>query len=103
MIRQLVAVRYRDGTPVSVKSALMDDLAALRSRIHGIVDSQVRANVSVEERIVRGFHDLFWFDFRDEAVSDAYLADAGHKAVGARLVAELEGGADGVFVCDFTL
>ena len=103
MIRQLVAVRYRDGTPVSVKSALMDDLAALRSRIDGIVDFQVRANVSVEDRIVRGFRDLFWFDFHDEAVRDACLADAAHKSVGARLVAALEGGPDGDFVCDFTL
>jgi hypothetical protein len=103
MIRHLVAVRYRDGTPDSVKSALMDDLAALRSRIDGIVDFQVRANISVENAMVRGFRDLFWFDFCDEAVRDAYLADAEHQAIGARLVAELDGGADGVFVCDFAL
>jgi hypothetical protein len=103
MIRHLVAVRYRKETPDDVKAALMGDLAALRSRIEGIVDFQVRANISVEDAMVRGFRDLFWFDFRDEAVRDAYLADAGHRAVGARLVSELDGGADGVFVCDFAL
>ena len=60
-----------------------------------------RRNVSVEDPLVRGFRDLFWFDFRDAEVRDAYLADTVHQAVGARLVAELDGGPDGVFVCDF--
>ena len=47
--------------------------------------------------------DMFWFDFRDVAVRDTYLADPTHQAIGARLVAALEGGADGVFVCDIEL
>ena len=50
---------------------------------------------------MRDFRDLFWFDFRDTAVRDAYLVDEVHQAIGARIVAELEGGADGVFVMDF--
>ncbi|MYA88223.1 MAG: Dabb family protein, partial [Boseongicola sp. SB0662_bin_57] len=45
----------------------------------------------------------FWFDFRDASVRDAYLADEMHQRIGARLVAELEGGADGVFVLDFEM
>lgn len=101
MIRHLVALRFRDGTPDAVKAGLMDDLAGLAGRVDGILDFQVRANVSVEDSKVRGFRDLFWFDFRDEASRDAYLADAEHKAIGARLVAALDGGPDGVFVCDF--
>jgi hypothetical protein len=101
MIRHLVALRFRAGTPEADKAALMRDLAGLSGRIDGILDFQVRANVSVEDAMVRGFRDLFWFDFRDEATRDAYLADPEHRAIGARLVAALEGGADGVFVCDF--
>ena len=66
-----------------------------------------RVRVAGEEAddssLVRGFEDVFWFDFRDLAVRDAYLADPVHQAVGTRLVAELEGGADGVFVCDVAL
>ena len=39
-------------------------------------------------------------EFRDLAVRDAYLVDPVHQAVGGRIVAELDGGADGVFVFD---
>lgn len=101
MIRHLVALRFPQDTPEATKDALYADLAALSSRIDGILDFQVRRNVSVEDELVRGFRELFWFDFRDTAVRDRYLVDAEHKAVGARLVAELEGGPEGVFVCDF--
>ena len=101
MIRHLVCLRYRAGTPDDRKAALMAELKGLTGRIDGILDFQVRANVSVEDEMVRGYRDLFWFDFRDAAVRDAYLVDAEHKAIGGRLVAELEGGRDGVFVADF--
>ena len=101
MIRHLVALRFKAGTPAETKQALYDDLAALDARIDGILDFQSRANVSVEDPLVRGFRDLFWFDFRDTGVRDTYLDDQVHKAIGARIVAELDGGADGVFVMDF--
>lgn len=100
MIRHLVAVRFKPGTVEAKKQEIYDDLAGLSRRIDGILDFQARTNVSVEDPLVRGFRDLFWFDFRDVAVRDAYLADEVHQAIGARLVAELEGGLDGVFVCD---
>ena len=101
MIRHLVALNFRDGTPQSTKDQLMADLAGLSGHIDGIIDFQVRANVSVEDPVVRGFRDLFWFDFRDTGVRDTYLEDTAHQAIGARIVAETEGGLDGVFVCDF--
>lgn len=101
MIRHLVAVRFKAGTEQSVKDQIYVDLAALSGRIDGILDFQARANISVEDALVRGFRDVFWFDFRDVSVRDTYLEDAVHQAIGARLVAELEGGADGVFVIDF--
>lgn len=101
MIRHFVAIRFKEETPDSVKRGLMDELAGLRERIDGILDFQARPNVSVELPLVRGFLDVFWFDFRDTGVRDAYLEDDVHQAIGARMVAELEGGADGVFVFDF--
>ncbi len=101
MIRHLVALRFKPGTAEATKEALYADLAALSSRIDGIIDFQSRANVSVEVDKVRDYRDLFWFDFRDEGVRDTYLDDAVHKEIGGRLVAELEGGAEGVFVFDF--
>lgn len=101
MIRHLVALRFRPGTPEAVKSGLMAELDGLRGRIPGILDFQQRRNISVEDALVRDFRDLFWFDFADEAVRAAYLGDAVHQAIGARIVAELDGGAEGVFVFDF--
>lgn len=103
MIRHLVALRYKPGTPDDVKDGLMKDLAGLSGHIDGILDFQVRRNVSTEDEVVRGFRDLFWFDFRDLAVRDAYLVDPMHQGIGARLVEQLEGGADGVSVYDFAL
>jgi hypothetical protein len=39
-------------------------------------------------------------DFPDATARDAYLADGKHKAAGARLVAALEGGDEGLLVFD---
>lgn len=103
MIRHLVHLRFRDDVSAATKSALYDRLAALSRHIDGILDFQARANVSVETPLVRGFLDMFWLDFRDHAVRDAYLGDPTHKAIGADIVAQLVGGAEGVFVCDIEM
>ena len=101
MIRHFVALRFREETSERAKAVLMADLANLAHRLDGVLDFQVRRNVSVEDSMARGFRYLFWFDFRDEAARDAYLANDRHMAIGERIVAELEGGEDGVFVADF--
>lgn len=103
MIRHLVTLRFKPGTRAETKQGLYDDLARLGEHIDGIIDFQSRINVSVEDPLVRDYRDLFWFDFRDTDVRDTYLADATHQAIGARIVEELEGGADGVFVFDFVI
>ena len=101
MIRHLVALRFRAGTSDETKQALFAELDGLKSRIDGIIDFQARPNVSVEDPLVRGFRDVFWFDFRDTGVRDQYLVDEVHQAIGGRIVAATEGGPDGVFVMDF--
>lgn len=99
MIRHIVALRFQAGTPESTKNALYTELAGLRSHIDGILSFHASRNVTVE-LLSRGFDDVFWFDFRDTAVRDAYLVHPAHQAIGARIVAETEGGPDGVFVFD---
>jgi len=42
-----------------VNRSLDCELAALKHRIDGILDFQSRANVSVEDPLVRDFRDLF--------------------------------------------
>ena len=103
MIRHSVHLRFRADITEAEKQSLYDALAALAGHIDGIVDFQHRKNVSVETPLVRDFNDMFWFDFRDRSVRDTYLIDPEHQAIGASIVETLEGGAEGVFVCDVEL
>jgi hypothetical protein len=100
MIRHLVHLRFRSDVSDETKQALYDRLNALRDHIDGIEDVQSRRNISIEDPLVRDFRDMFWCDFRDASVRQVYLDDPVHQAIGADIVAQLEGGADGVFVCD---
>lgn len=103
MIRHIVALRYRPEISADQKSGMMSDLAALRGHLQGVLDFRSFVNVSPEEPLVRGFLDLFWFDFQDAAARDAYLEDEAHKAVGGRIGAACQGGAEGVLVMDVEL
>lgn len=103
MIRHLVHVRFRSDVTPAQKQGLYDQLAGLSGHIDGIVDFQYRTNVSVETPLVRGFNDMFWFDFEDATVRDTYLVDEVHQRIGGQIVAAVEGGPDGVFVCDIEL
>lgn len=103
MIRHLVTVRFQARTTAAAKSAIFGKLDDLATQLNGVLDFQSRANISVEDHLVRGFLDLFWFDFVDEAARDAYLIDATHQAIGAELVAMADGGLDGLNVVDFTV
>ena len=100
MIRHIVALRFKSGISAADKDAIYVDLQRLSGHIEGILGFHAGPNVSVELPVVRGFNDVFWFDFRDVAVRDVYLADPVHQAIGGRIVAATEGGIDGVFVFD---
>lgn len=103
MIRHIVALKFRNGVSLEKKQQLYAELKALSGHIDGILDFRTFVNVSPEVPVVRGFHDVFWFDFRDAHVRDVYLEHPAHKVAGANLVGETEGGLDGVFVADVEL
>lgn len=103
MIRHMVFLRFAKGTAEDTISGLYADLAGLSDHIDGILGFQSRDNISVEDALVRDFRHMFWIDFRDAKARDIYLIDETHQAIGGRIVAELEGGAEGVFVCDIEL
>jgi len=103
MIRHIVALKFRTDVSAEKKQHLYAELEALSDQIEGILDFRTFANVSPEVPVVRGFHDVFWFDFRDAEVRDTYLEHPAHKAAGKKLVAATDGGLDGIFVADIEL
>ena len=103
MIRHIVALKFRDDVSPEMRADLYRELASLSDHIAGILDFRTFANISPETPVVRGFRDLFWFDFQDVHVRDLYLDHPAHLAVGAKLVAATEGGVDGIFVADVAL
>lgn len=103
MIRHLVFLRYAAATSVETKRDILADLAKLQQEIEGILAFGHGPNISPEEGVVHGFKDMFWFDFRDSAVRDAYFENETHKSVAARINAAADSGTAGVFVCVIAL
>ena len=102
MIRHCVFVNFRGDVPATERTAIHADLEALRSVVDGMDTVHFGANVSPEP-FARGFSHGFTIDFRDAAARDAYLVHEAHQRAGARLVAALEGGTDGLMVFDLDI
>lgn len=98
MIRHCVFVKFRTEVPAAEREAIYDGIRALKGHLD-ILDMSFGPNVS-PEGLGKGFNDGFVIGFRDAATRDVYLADPAHQAAGARLVAALEGGVDGLIVFD---
>jgi hypothetical protein len=71
-----------------------DDVTAPRA------DRQAQAAARITPGSVRELRPSPWLGCRDVALRDASPVDPVRQAAGGRIVAELEGGADGVFVVD---
>jgi hypothetical protein len=99
MIQHIVLVKFRADVDAAARRAIYDDLAGLMDRLPGYVGFAAGPDVSVEG-IGRGYGEGFICTFADAAARDAYLVDAEHRAIGARLVAATEGGVDGLLVVD---
>jgi len=102
MIRHCVFATFRNDVPNAERIAIHADLEALRQVIDGMDAVKFSANVSPEP-FARGFTHGFTIDFRYAAARDAYLVHEAHQRTGARLVAALEGGTDGLMVFDLDL
>ncbi|RUT85290.1 MAG: Dabb family protein [Mesorhizobium sp.] len=102
MIRHCVFAKFRNDVAAAERMAIHSDLEALRQVIDGMDAVKFSANVSPEP-FARGFTHGFTIDFRDAAARDAYLVHEAHQRAGARLVAALEGGTDGLLVFDLEI
>ncbi|MBN9333498.1 Dabb family protein [Devosia sp.] len=102
MIRHCVLVRFRPEVTLQDRAAIYAELESLREVVPGFLAMSAGPNVS-PEGLHKGFIDGFTMDFVDEAARDTYLDHPDHKAAGARLVAALEGGRDGLIVFDMAV
>lgn len=100
MIRHCVFIRYREGVSPEAKAGINAEIAALKSRLPGLLAVHAGNNVSPETGMDKGYSEGFIVDFADARARDLYLADEEHRRTGAKIVAAAEGGIDGILVYD---
>ncbi|PWW04551.1 stress responsive alpha/beta barrel protein [Hoeflea marina] len=103
MIRHCVFIRFKPDIDRATRDGLFAEIADLRQALPGIAAVHVGANISPETGMDKGYADGFIVDFDTAEARDAYLADPGHQATGARLVAAAVGGVEGILVYDLDL
>lgn len=101
MIRHIVLVRFAATTPEAEIEAILAELAGLRQHLPGMLAFVAGPNTS-PEGLAKGFTHAFTVDFASAADRDAYLVHPAHQAAGARLVAALADGLDGLAVLDIS-
>lgn len=99
MIRHCVFVKFRPDVSADERAGIYSGLNALVGQIDGLLSADFGPNIS-PEGMAKGFNDGFIMNLADAAARDRYLVNPAHKAAGARLVAALEGGTDGLMVFD---
>lgn len=102
MIRHCVFLKLRSDIDATAREALFDALRGLKALLPGMLAISFSPNVS-PEGFGRGYDWAFIVDFADVAARDAYLVHPAHQAAGARLVAALEGGTEGLMVYDLAV
>jgi hypothetical protein len=99
MIRHVVLFKFRSGVSADERAEIYAGLNALVGQIEGLLSAAFGPNIS-PEGLGQGFNDGFIMDFVDAAARDRYLPHPAHQAAGAKLVAALEGGVQGLVVFD---
>lgn len=99
MIRHIVLIRFRPGVGEDAIAAIFADLAGIRDKVPGVLAIHAGRSES-PERIERGYLHGFTVDFAGWDALAAYQAHPDHRSVGAALVAQAQGGLDGILVFD---
>ena len=99
MIRHIVLLNLAPGHDSAELQSVMDELNALRSDIAGFIDFKHGPNRDFESMSPDCAY-AFTCDFADQDTSMAYIDNAKHRALGARLVGLCQGGAQGITVID---
>lgn len=99
MIRHCVYLRLRADADASELTDVMEGLGDLSGRLPGASGFFHGPNRDYELKSPDYPHG-FTIDFTDQAALANYAQNPEHRALGARLVALCEGGADGIIVYD---
>lgn len=99
MILHAVYLRLTTGADRSELAEVMSGLGSLTSKLDGMTNFRHGPNHDFEGKTLH-FPYGFVAEFVGVEALKAYAADEEHAALGARLVALCDGGADGIVVYD---
>jgi hypothetical protein len=99
-VKHVVLFRIKSETTDAEVNEIMATLTSLPGKVPGLLDFSGGA-YSSPEGLGKGFTHGFVMTFADEASRDAYLPHPEHEAVKAMIVAQLDGGLDGVVAFDW--
>lgn len=99
MIHHCVFFTFSDDVVDSVRSDILESLAALVDGIPGMVSFAFGPNADFEQKSSE-YRDGFVAVFEDHHALDRYATDPRHLELGQRLVASSVGGGDGIIVFD---
>ena len=99
MIRHIVLTKFKHGVPEGKIEELYAEFAALVAELPGACGFTGGRSESPEQ-IERGYMHGFVIDFDSWDALQNYTDNDDHKTLGGRLVADAEGGIDGILVLD---
>ena len=99
MIRHIVLTRFNPATTEEAIAEIYADLAALVRDLPGARDFRGGRSNSPED-LERGYRHGFTIDFDTWEALATYAENPVHRALGARLVENAEGGVEGLLVLD---
>lgn len=99
-IKHAVMLKLKAGTSPAKTREIFEALAALKSKIPGLLDFS-GGPYSSPEGLNQGFTHGFVMTFADAASRDGYLPHPAHDEVKQLIFPELEGGLAGVIAFDW--
>ena len=99
MIVHCVFCRFRGDVPPAQRREVLDALREFSIGLDGVLSFEWGPNRDFENRSA-GYSDGFVIRFADAVALQRYARHETHKALGTRLCALCEGGAEGIMVFD---
>lgn len=99
MIRHIVLTRFKPEITEEKIAGIYGSLADLTDKLPGALDFRGGRSKSPEQ-IERGYMHGFTIDFADWDALLTYAENETHQSLGGQLVANADGGLDGILVLD---